>query len=233
MPHCGFNFLLYVVTILCMSLLRAESFYMSKCVETDLQALLKFQNALILGRNDLTSWKGEECCKWEGISCDNFTHHVIGLNHEPLNYTKGLRGKLDSSICELQHLIFIKLSYNHLDGKIPDCMGSLGQLKELKLSGNKLLSVIPSSLKNLSSLQTLDLSYNYDMISNDLEWLSHLSNLRYLDLSFVNLTLAVDWLLSISKLPSLSELHLTGCGLHQITPKSISDMNTSILEKIV
>ncbi|RHN50293.1 putative non-specific serine/threonine protein kinase [Medicago truncatula] len=231
MPYCGFNFLLYVVTILCMNLLCAESFHMNKCVETDLQALLKFKNALILGRNDLTSWKGEECCKWEGISCDNFTHHVIGLNLGPINYTKALRGKLDSSICELQHLIFLELSYHYLEGKIPHCMGSLGQLKELKLSGNKFVSVIPSSLRNLSSLQTLDISYNYFMFSNDLEWLSHLSNLRYLDLSYVNLTLAVDWLSSISKIHSLSELHLYGCGLHQVTPKSIPHLNTSIFLK--
>jgi len=228
MLHCGFNFLLYVVAILCMSLLCAESFHMNKCVETDLQALFKFKNALILGRNDLTSWKGEECCKWEGISCDNLTGHVTGLNLEPLNYTKGLRGKLDSSICELQHLIFRELSYNHLEGKIPHCMGSLGQLKELKLSGNKLVSAIPPSLGNLSNLQTLKLAYNYDMISNDLQWTSHLSNLRYLDLSYVNLTLVVDWLSSISKIHSLSELHLFGCGLHQVTPKSIPHLNTSI-----
>jgi len=60
----------------------------------------------------------------------------------------------------------------------------------------------------------------------DLEWVSHLSNLRYLDMSLV-----VDWLSSISKIPCLSELYLSNCGLQQVTPKSIAHLNSSILLK--
>ncbi|KEH16824.1 leucine-rich receptor-like kinase family protein, putative [Medicago truncatula] len=210
-----------------------ESFHTNKCVEKERRALLKFRDAINLNREFISSWKGEECCKWEGISCDNFTHHVIGLNLEPLNYTKELRGKLDSSICELQHLTSLNLNGNQFEGKIPKCIGSLDKLIELNLGFNHFVGVIPPSLGNLSNLQTLDLSSNYDMISNDLEWLSHLSNLRYLDLSNVNLTLAVDWLSSISKIPYLSELYLYGCGLHQVNPKSIPLLNTSISLKSV
>jgi Leucine-rich repeat (LRR) protein len=66
------------------------------------------------------------------------------------------------------------------------------------------------------------------MISNNLEWLSHLSNLRYLDLSYVNLTLAIDWLSSISKISSLNEIRLLGCELHQVTPRSILRLNSSM-----
>ncbi|RHN50290.1 putative non-specific serine/threonine protein kinase [Medicago truncatula] len=244
-----FDFLFCVVSILCISLVCAENFHLKKCVETERQALLRFKEA---GNGSLSSWKGEECCKWKGISCDNLTGHVTSLNLHALDYTKGLQGKLDSSICELQYLSSINLNRNNLHGKIPKCIGSLGQLIELNLnfnylegkipksigslgnlieldlSGNKLVSVIPPSLGNLSNLRTLDLGFNYDMISNDLEWLSHLSNLRYLDISFVNLTLAVDWLSSISKTPSLSELRLLGCGLHQALPKSIPHLNSSI-----
>ncbi|RHN50278.1 putative non-specific serine/threonine protein kinase [Medicago truncatula] len=207
MLYCGFNFLFCVVAILCINLLCAEIFHKNKCVETERRALLKFKDALILGRNDLTSWKGEECCKWEGISCDNLTGHVTILDLHALDYTKGLQGKLDSSICELQHLTSLNLDNNRIEGKIPKCIGSLGKLIELNLIGNKLVSVIPPSLGNLSNLQTLDLGFN-DLTANDLEWISHLSNLRYLGLSNVNLTLAVDWLSSISKIPSLSNLYL-------------------------
>jgi len=248
MIRCVFHFLYCMVAILCIGLLCAESIHMNKCVETERSALLKFKDALIHRNANFTSWKGEECCKWEGISCDNLTHHVTSLDLFALR----LSGKLDSSICKLKHLTSLNLGQNNLEGKIPKCIGSLGQLIELNLNfnfldgkipksigslgnlieldlrGNKLVSVIPPSLGNLSNLQNLDLSYNDDMISNDLEWLSHLSNLRYLYLSDVNLTLAVDWLSSINNINSLSELELFSCGLHQVTPKSIPHLNTSI-----
>ncbi|RHN50285.1 putative non-specific serine/threonine protein kinase [Medicago truncatula] len=223
MLYCGFNFLFCVLAILCMNLLCAESFHKNKCVETERRALLKFKDALLLERNDLTSWKGEECCKWEGISCDNFTHHVTSLDL----FAFRLSGKLDSSICELKHLTSLNLAYNKLESKIPKCIGSLSKLIELNLIGNKLVSVIPPSLGNLSNLQTLDLGFN-DLTANDLEWISHLSNLRHLGLSKVNLSLVVDWLSSISKIPSLSELDFYGCGLHQVNLESIPLLNTSI-----
>ncbi|XP_013442803.3 receptor-like protein EIX1 [Medicago truncatula] len=197
---------------------------MNKCVETERIALLKFRDAINLNREFNSSWKGEECCKWEGILCDNFTHHVTSLH---LLFF-GFGGKLDSSICELKHLTYLNLNDNQFEGKIPKCIGSLGNLIELDLGGNYFVGVIPPSLGNLSNLQTLDLGvFNY-LTANDLEWLSHLSNLRYLDISFVNLTLAVDWLSSISKIPYLSELYLYGCGLHQVNLESIPLLNTSI-----
>jgi Leucine-rich repeat (LRR) protein len=149
------------------------------------------------------------------------------LHSYPLDFALG-GGKLDTSICELQHLTFLRLDYIGLEGKIPKCIGSLGQLTELTLSGNNFVGVIPPSLRNLSNLQTLNLANNFDMILNDLEWLSHLSNLSSLDLSYVNLTLVGDWFSSISKFPSLSNLRLSNCGLHQFTPKPIPHMNTSI-----
>ena len=143
------------------------------------------------------------------------------MNLQALDYSKAFRGKLDSSICELQHLTSLNLGNHYLEGKIPKCIGSLGRLIELNLMNNNFVSVIPPSLGNLSNLQTLNHADNILIITNDLEWLSHLFGLRYLDLSYVNLTLVVDWLSSISKIPSLSELHLYNCGLHQVTPKSI------------
>ncbi|RHN50275.1 putative non-specific serine/threonine protein kinase [Medicago truncatula] len=225
----GYNFLFCLVSFLCFNVLCAESFHTNKCVETERRALLKFRDAIHLNREFVSSWKGEECCKWEGISCDNFTHHVTSLH---LIFF-GFGGKLDSSICELKHLTSLNLGYNYLEGKIPKCIGSLDKLIELNLGYNYFVGVIPPSLGNLFNLQTLDLGvFNY-LTANDLEWLSHLSNLRYLDLSYVNLTLAVDWLSSISKIPSLSELYLYGCGLHQVNPKSIPLLNTSISLKSV
>ncbi|GKV51219.1 hypothetical protein SLEP1_g57888 [Rubroshorea leprosula] len=60
-------------------------------------------------------------------------------------------------------------------------------LQDCSLRGGHLLS----QLGNLTSLQLLDLRHNYfDSIKN-LEWLSHLSSLKYPDLSTIDLTLAV------------------------------------------
>lgn len=81
MLHCGFHFLFCVVTILCICLLCVESFDMNKCVESEKRALLKFKDSFTYGRdNRITSWKGEECCKWEGVSCDNLTGHETSLD---------------------------------------------------------------------------------------------------------------------------------------------------------
>ncbi|XP_058768844.1 receptor-like protein EIX1 [Vicia villosa] len=220
-----FHFLFCMVTILWISLLCAESFRMSKCVEIERRALLKFKNAYIHGLdNPFASWNGEDCCQWEGILCNNLTGHVTGLE---IGYAQGIGGKLDSSICELQHLTSLSLYDNQLEGNIPECIGSLAQLIELNLAFNKLV-MIPPSLGNLTNLQTLYLAYNYDMSVNSLEWLSHLSNLRFLDLSLVNLTLVVDWLSSISKIPSLTTLHLSCCMLKNVTHKSIPHLNSSV-----
>ncbi|XP_040966749.1 receptor-like protein EIX2 [Gossypium hirsutum] len=60
-----------------------------------------------------------------------------------------------------------------------------------------------------------------------LEWLSHLSFIRELDLSFVSLSSANDWSQVINKLPFLEELSLSHCDLPSISPSSFSFTNFS------
>ncbi|KAG4123098.1 hypothetical protein ERO13_D11G299800v2 [Gossypium hirsutum] len=86
---------------------------------------------------------------------------------------------------------------------------------------------IPHNLGNLSKLQYLDLRGN-DLKSKTLQWVSGLSSLQYLDLSYADLHTANDWVQVTLKLPSLLELHLSGCGLDN-DPSSINVNSTKSL----
>ncbi|KAK7266647.1 hypothetical protein RIF29_19296 [Crotalaria pallida] len=227
MFSCRF-YLFCLVAILCISLCVGNS-NAKKCVDTERHALLTFKAGLINQKGYLSSWAGEDCCKWKGITCDNSTGHVTVFEFSYEFYEETtMKGKIDSSICELQYLTFLSLSGN-FEGKIPECIGSLGQMILLDLGGNGLVGAIPHALGNLSNLQTLDLSYNDYLVANDLEWVSRLSHLRYLDLSYANLNQAVDWMSLVSKLPSLSHIALDFCGLPQFNLNSIPKMNSSTL----
>ncbi|KAK4278586.1 hypothetical protein QN277_016415 [Acacia crassicarpa] len=200
---------------------------LKSCVETDKQALLKLKVEFTDDFGILSSWKHEvDCCEWNGISCNRLTGHVtkIQVSHNDSIY---LEGKIDSSLCDLQHLTHLNLSFNGFGGsKIPKCIGSLNQLRELNLSDAGLGGTIPHELRNLCNLQTLDLGHNYGLIVNDLEWLSNISSLRHLDLSLVNLSQALDWQTSLSrKAPQLRKLILSDTDLVGIIPYQLGNLS--------
>ncbi|TYJ39011.1 hypothetical protein E1A91_A04G035700v1, partial [Gossypium mustelinum] len=77
-------------------------------------------------------------------------------------------------------------------------------------------------------LETLGLGGNRKMSSiGKLEWVSHLSRLKQVDLSFTNLSNANDWSQVISHLPFLEELVMTDCDLPSISSSSPSSANHS------
>ncbi|CAA2964032.1 Hypothetical predicted protein [Olea europaea subsp. europaea] len=80
---------------------------------------------------------------------------------------------------------------------------------------------------NLSELQRLSVSGNSMLTSPNLNWLSPLHSLRYLDLSYVNLTFATDWLPIISKLTRLQVLYLSYCHLPPLVDPLPSMANAS------
>ncbi|XP_019426724.1 PREDICTED: phytosulfokine receptor 2-like [Lupinus angustifolius] len=224
-------YLFCLVTILYICL-RVGNSNIKKCVETEKNDLLKFKAKLIDKNDLLSSWKGQEdCCIWKGVTCNNSTGHVTMLKLQPpyinLDIIPQLGGNIDSSLCQLHHLISLDLSFNHLGGKIPQCIGSLVQLTYLNLESNALVGAIPHSLGNLSNLQSLDLGNNEFLFANDLEWVSTLSNLTYLDLSYNNLSQVVDTLSPLTKLPFLRSVILDFCILHQFNLKSIPLINSS------
>ena len=79
----------------------------------------------------------------------------------------------------------------------------------------------------LLHLQYLYIHTNDLKINENLEWLSHLSSLEYLDLSHTNLSAANDWLEVVSHLPNLTSLHLWSCDLPPMSFLSLSRFNYS------
>ncbi|KAJ9539783.1 hypothetical protein OSB04_026289 [Centaurea solstitialis] len=102
---------------------------------------------------------------------------------------------------------------------------SLGNLRYLNLSSSKFGGTIPPQLGNLLELQVLCLGSFYDRSNGfestsmlNMHWLSSLRSLHHLDMSYMDLSKAIDWLQVINTLPSLVELHLSYCQLVDIHP---------------
>ena len=111
--------------------------------------------------------------------------------------------------------------------RIPSFISSLRKLRYLNLSYTKISGDIPTQLANFSSLQVLNFGYNYDLTTKSIEWISHLSALRVIDLSYTNMSKATDWMQIVHKLPYLTNLHLKQCSLPSIVPSSLSLVNSS------
>ncbi|XP_060667294.1 receptor-like protein EIX2 [Ziziphus jujuba] len=199
------------------------------CIPSERQALLNFKHDLDDPALRLASWVGDDCCNWSGVVCSKLTpHHVhkllLGDPGEQF-VEKPLSGEINPSLVDLKHLRHLDLSISLIGGaRIPEFLGSLRSLRYLNLSGTGFGGMIPHQLGNLTNLHSLDLSYVYAVINDtevhayakNLQWLSQLSSLRYLDMSSIDLDEASDWLEVTNSLPSLEVLRLSYCNLNFI-----------------
>ncbi|WVZ54132.1 hypothetical protein U9M48_004984 [Paspalum notatum var. saurae] len=158
----------------------------------------------------LSSWRGWDCCRWRGVTCRNITGgHVLKLhlaNPDPDHWIWiGFEGEISPSLLSLEHLEYLDLSNNWLEGAtspMPAFLGSMKNLRYLNLSGIRFSGGVPPQFGNLSRLQYLDLGDTV-ISSTDIAFLTNLPMLQYLSLSQINLSWIADWPQKINMIPSL------------------------------
>ena len=129
-----------------------------RCIESERHALLNFKQHLTDPSNRLASWvaaaSDEDCCDWVSVVCHNRTDHVLQLHlrtfyplYDKLTtdaqwdaqyeaYERSVfGGKINPSLLDLKHLIYLDLSGNYFSGiQIPKFIDSMGSLRYLNLS---------------------------------------------------------------------------------------------------
>ncbi|KAF2283062.1 hypothetical protein GH714_043721 [Hevea brasiliensis] len=147
------------------------------CFEAERSALLDFKKLVVSDGADadhlLSYWVDDsmsDCCKWERVTCNSTTSHVIELF---LNNTR--QHDIDSKLFDdYENIWFIKLSL----------FQQLKELRNLNLSYNAIGGFIDydegfERLSELKKLETLDLRHNYfnDSILSSLGALTSLKSL--------------------------------------------------------
>ncbi|CAL9115678.1 unnamed protein product [Musa textilis] len=209
----------------------------SSCMESERRALLAIKSDMYDPGDRFSSWTGKDCCGWRGVACDNTTGHVTKLDLRypytydiwdgnypyiydlwDLIYNEERIGvsKVNPSLQELKHLKYLDLSMNNFShAPLPKMIASLVHLEYLNLSYAMFHGPIPPQLGNLSNLHYLDLQgwYDYHLHVVDLDWLSRIPSLKYLDMSEVNLSKAINWFYVINSIPALEVLRLSDADL--------------------
>ncbi|XP_031093061.1 receptor-like protein EIX2 [Ipomoea triloba] len=215
----------------------------SNCIEKERHALLSFKHNISDPNNLLSSWTDgdDDCCKWEGVGCDNRTGHVVAVDlgpntmcineasctpDWPCDINPALQGEIGPSLLDLPFLNYLDLSCNQFETTIPTFIGSLHNLLYLNLSFNNLVGMVPPHLGNISTLKYLDFGNNYLSMGYTLEWISDLASLEHLNLKLTDLYQTLDWLESITKLPVLRTLDLSFCRAPN-NLQSLHNLNSS------
>ncbi|XP_027172835.1 receptor-like protein Cf-9 homolog [Coffea eugenioides] len=167
-----------------------------------------------------THWKADtDCCNWDGVTCNNLTGSVIGLDLS-CGQLQGVINPHTTLFC-LSHLRHLNLAFNNFTGsRISHRFGSLKSLTHLNLSQSYFQGEVASEISHLSNLISLDLSAN-DLLryepSNFEAMLRNLTHLRELSLSFVSISSE----LRVNFSSSLTYLDLSYTGIRGNLPSNV------------
>ncbi|XP_078152854.1 receptor-like protein EIX2 [Carex rostrata] len=219
-------------------LLLIQAFLANCCIEHERDALLEFKAGVNDKSSRLVSWRGEKCCNWVGIRCNNRTSRVVKLNLrntnvEPWKYHPGLTGKISPSLLFLSDLKHLDLSFNNFSGnKFPEFISAFRNLKYLNLSNTGLSGMIHPELGNLSKSLYFDLRQDYYfsdfILSADTWWLSNMRSLKYIDMSGVDFKDSNNWVQTLNKLSSLEVLVFSGNNLNGTIPTDIGNLTNLV-----
>ncbi|GMP98308.1 hypothetical protein CsSME_00046252 [Camellia sinensis var. sinensis] len=242
------------ICILLYSLIFCFSSSAHLCHNDESTALLQFKQSFSFncsasgchstsGSYDTDNWKeGTDCCAWDGVTCDNTTSRVIGLDL----FCNCLYGTIhpNSSLFNLVHLQYLYLSYNNFNhSQILPSFGRFTNLTHLHLYDSYFSGPIQSSeeevwqgnnfsnsIFHLQKLQELRLGGNIELtgklpsIINATLW--HLRHLRSLDLTEIDFTGELPN--SIGQLEYLEELGLGACNFCGTIPRSLTNLTRLI-----
>ncbi|KAH0760385.1 hypothetical protein KY290_016458 [Solanum tuberosum] len=119
------------------------------------------------------------------ISNANLTGYLPKHWHSNLSYVdlsgNKLKGRIPSSLTELENLVYLNLSSNSLNGTIPASFGDLSSLQNVSLASNSLSGSVPDSFAAIPGLVHLDLGSN-QLNGTIPKFISDMKGLKYLNL---------------------------------------------------
>lgn len=109
--------------------------------------------------NPFPSWiPASDCCSWYGVSCNETTGYVTGLDIAPY---EALAGTIPPSLADLKHLRSLRFHKTpNIVGRIPITIAGLSNLRYLVISWTNISGPVPEFLSRLKNLALLDLSFN-------------------------------------------------------------------------
>lgn len=134
----------------------------SACGEPERASLLQFLAELSYDAGLTGLWRGTDCCKWEGITCDDQYGTAVTVSAISLP-GRGLEGRISQSLASLAGLRRLNLSYNSLSGDLPlGLVSASGSVAVLDVSFNQLSGDLPSPAPGQRplQLQVLNISSN-------------------------------------------------------------------------
>ncbi|PHT42395.1 hypothetical protein CQW23_16420 [Capsicum baccatum] len=138
---------------------------------------MSFKSLLTDPSNLLSSWKGDNCCNWNGIKCSSSGHVVffnlqnphpdeviINANKEVVSSSNNesdfaLKGTLSPLLFTIDHIQYLDLSFsNFVFSKLLAEISNVTNFTYLNLSNSMFQDSITTQFSNLTSLRSLDLS---------------------------------------------------------------------------